>query len=87
MASTFINGDLTGITDEKESRINNLLSYINDHNLGYCVDVSEESSSHHSSLPSIRFNFVLWGNFRRGLLDLYIFTQWIIKKSIYSIKH
>ena len=44
MASALINGDISGITDEEETQIDDLLSYINEHNLGYCVDVSEESS-------------------------------------------
>jgi hypothetical protein len=48
MASTLINGDISGITDKEESQIDDLLSYINDHNLGYCVDVSEKSSFYYS---------------------------------------
>ena len=44
MASALINGDISGISDKEETQIDDLLSYINEHNLGYCVDVSEKSS-------------------------------------------
>ena len=43
MASALINGDISGLDDSEEIMIDDLQEYINEHNLGECVDVSEES--------------------------------------------
>jgi hypothetical protein len=40
MASSLINGDMSGTNDEEEIKIDELQDYINEHNLGECVDVS-----------------------------------------------
>jgi len=44
MASSLINGDMSGTNDEEADKIDDLLLYVNEHNLGECVDVSDDSS-------------------------------------------